>query len=471
MTMKPYTIIEAIDDPKLFGQLFKDPKTWAAWRVFLKGLFGLHMSKGELATFEAFTGRSCPPKKPAQEAFAIVGRRGGKSYVSAIVACYLALFHDWRPFLSRGEVGWVLCIAADRAQAKNLLGYISGIVNLPMLKQKIVSENSETIMLKNQVGIRVATSDFRTLRGYTVVAAVCDELAFWRSEGANPAAEILTALRPALATTKGSMLLGISSPYSKSGPLWDSFRQKWGQDDEDVLVWKAPTKAMNPNISDKIIDRALTDDYSAAKAEWLAEFREDLETFLTTEMIERAIPEGCVERPRLDGKTYYAFVDPSGGRADSFTLAIAHPEDGGKIILDRIEERRPPLAPEDVSAEFVEIMKQYGCWRCSGDRYAGEWVKTAFEKYDAAYDASDLNKSEVYLNFEPLLAQGRVELLEHDRMKNQFRGLERRVRSGGRDSVDHGPGCHDDVANAVAGACVLAEKNVHDPEAFKLIVL
>ena len=110
-----------------------------------------------------------------------------------------------------------------------------------------------------------------------------------------------------------------------------------------MLVWKAPTKAMNPNIADKIIERSLRDDYSAGKSEWMAEFRDDLETFLTTEMIERAIEEGRMERPMFDDVTYYAFVDPSGGRADSFTLAIAHRESGenGRIVLDRIERAAP----------------------------------------------------------------------------------------------------------------------------------
>jgi hypothetical protein len=34
--------------------------------------------------------------------------------------------------------------------------------------------------------------------------------------------------------------------------------------------------------------------------------------------------------------------------------------------------------------------------------------------------------------------------------------LERRTARGGKDSIDHSPGQHDDVANAVAGALVLA---------------
>ena len=38
----------------------------------------------------------------------------------------------------------------------------------------------------------------------------------------------------------------------------------------------------------------------------------------------------------------------------------------------------------------------------------------------------------------------------------QLCGLERRTARGGRDSIDHAPGGHDDLANAVAGAAALA---------------
>jgi hypothetical protein len=452
-------IIQAIADKNLFGQLFRDPATWAAWRVFLRGLFGLPMDGGELEVFKQFTGRTAAPSKQAQEAFAIVGRRGGKSYIAAVVACYMALFHDWKPYLSPGETGWVMCIAADRAQAKNILDYIRAILALKIFKGQVKKELAEEITLNNQIGIRVQTCDFRTIRGFTCVAAICDEIAFWRSEGANPAQEILTALRPALATVPKALLLGISSPYSKSGPLYENFREKYGVADDDVLVWKAPTKSMNPTISDKIIDRALKDDYSAGRAEWLAEFREDLETFLTTETIEQAIIPGRYELPKIDGVQYFAFADPSGGRADSFTLAIAHMEEGGHIILDRIEEKRPPLAPADVTREFADIIKAYGLFKVSGDKYSGEWCSRAFEEGGITYESSKLNKSEIYLEFEPLLAQGQLELLDNKRMFSELRGLERRTRSGGKDSVDHGPGCHDDVANAAAGACVMAAQN------------
>ena len=56
----------------------------------------------------------------------------------------------------------------------------------------------------------------------------------------------------------------------------------------------------------------------------------------------------------------------------------------------------------------------------------------------------------------PRLNSARVELLDSPRLISQLCGLERRTARGGRDSIDHGPGGHDDLANAVAGALVLA---------------
>jgi hypothetical protein len=85
----------------------------------------------------------------------------------------------------------------------------------------------------------------------------------------------------------------------------------------------------------------------------------------------------------------------------------------------------------------------------------------AFEEQGIGYISSELNKSEIYLNFEPLMAQGTVELLDNKRLRNQLRSLERRTRSGGKDLVDHPKGLNDDLANSCAGACVLAAKDEH----------
>ena len=78
------------------------------------------------------------------------------------------------------------------------------------------------------------------MRGYAVVATILDEVAFWRSEdSANPDAEIVAALRPAMATVPEPLLLGISSPCARKGVLWEAFRRHYGHNGDPVLVWKA----------------------------------------------------------------------------------------------------------------------------------------------------------------------------------------------------------------------------------------
>ena len=116
---------------------------------------------------------------------------------------------------------------------------------------------------------------------------------------------------------------------------------------------------------------------------------------------------------------------------------------------------RPPFSPELVVAEFAALLKVYRISRVTGDRYAGEWPRERFRAAGIQYDLSIPPKGEIYLNALPLLNSGKLELLDISRLANQLCGLERRTARGGRDSIDHAPGGHDDVANAVAGALLL----------------
>jgi phage terminase large subunit-like protein len=121
------------------------------------------------------------------------------------VAVYCACFRDYRDVLAAGEVGTVAIVAADRKQARTILRYITGFLDsVPMLAKLVESRTAETITLQNRIVIEVHTASWRTLRGYTLVAAVCDEIAFWRTDdSANPDREILSGLRPSMATVPG----------------------------------------------------------------------------------------------------------------------------------------------------------------------------------------------------------------------------------------------------------------------------
>lgn len=454
MSGRVETILDAMASPHLFARWFKDEGTWAAWRAFLSALFGLGMDDGALDLFRACTGRSAPPEGPVSESWLIIGRRGGKSFALALVAVYLACLKDWRPYLSPGETGVVMTLARDRAQAQVIFNYIKALlIEVPVLAQNVRNITSERIELEGQVALEVHTASYGAIRGRTVIVGLLDELAFWSVEGANPDVEVLRAIRPAMSTIPGSLLLCASSPYARRGALYRAHRDHFGKDGP-VLVWKAPTRVMNPTVPQSLVDAALAADRSAALAEYQAEFRSDVETFVAREAVEACVVLGRHELPPIKGVYYRAFVDPSGGSSDAMTLAIAH-TDGDQAVVDVLRERMPPFSPESVVDEFAAMLRAYRVSSVTGDRYGGEWPRERFKRAGVQYVPAAAPKSDLYRDLLPALNSGQVDLPDHPKAVNQICALERRTARGGRDSIDHPPGAHDDLANALAGVIAL----------------
>ena len=454
------SILDAIDAPSIWAGWFRHPQTWAPWRAFLSVMFGLPLDPAGLELFRQCTARNHPTAGGYTEAWLIIGRRGGKSFILALIACFLAVFKDWRPYLSPGEVGTVKVIAVDRKQARVIHRYCRALLRqVPAFTSLINRETDDEIALTNRITIEVQTASFRSTRGYTCIAALCDEIAYWRSDetASNPDSEILRALRPAMATIPNALLLCASSPYARRGELYNAYRRHHGQE-SPVLSWRAATRTMNSTVPQSFIDDQVERDPSGAAAEYLAEFRSDIESFINREVVDAAVVPGRHELPKLSNTTYRAFVDPSGGSADSMTLGIAHRDSNGNAILDLLRERRPPFSPEQVASEFAVILKAYNIRRVTGDHYAGEWPREQFRKAGIQYDTSDRSKSEIYLESLPLLNSGKIELLDHLRLITQLCGLERRTPRSGRDSIDHGPGAHDDLCNVALGALLLVSR-------------
>jgi hypothetical protein len=460
-----FTILDAIDDGNLFAPWFWDRPSWASWLVFLAALFGLPLAPHQLALYRECTGRIEPPTAPATEGWLICGRRAGKSFVLALCAVYLAAFHSYRQHLAPGERGVVLVIASDRKQARVIFRYVKALLlGVPMLRKLVEREVADAFDLNNSTSIEIMTASYRSLRGYTVIAALLDELAFWPTDdSANPDTEIIAAIRPAMATIPNAMLLCASSPYAQRGALFDAFRRHFGQANSSVLVWKAPTCTMNPTVPQSVVDAAMEADPVSAAAEYLAEFRTDVESYISRDVVEAAIIQGRYELPRIEHIRYHAFCDPSGGSSDSMTLCISHMQ-GTRVILDAIRERRAPFSPDDVVKEFAATLKSYGIGKVVGDKYAAEWPRERFRVHGMEYRVADRPKSDLYLSLLPMLNSQRVALLDDKRLVAQLCGLERRTSRAGRDSIDHVPGGHDDLANAVAGAALLAAEAAGRPK-------
>jgi hypothetical protein len=173
MTSAAIDILEAANDPELFKSWFRDPSTWRGWFVFLRSVFGLPMSEDDWALFRQCTGRDDRPTRSFTEAWLVVGRRGGKSLMLALIAVFLACFVDWSGYLNRGERGVVLVVAADKKQARVIFRYVRAfLTQTPLLAPLIERETMDTLDLTNGLSIEILAANYRTVRGYSLVAAL-----------------------------------------------------------------------------------------------------------------------------------------------------------------------------------------------------------------------------------------------------------------------------------------------------------
>jgi hypothetical protein len=444
-------ILDAINDLKIFGQHFKGG-SWNNWIVFLCALFALPMTPEQLAIYQKHTGRKAPPTEPFQESWLIVGRRGGKSFILATIAVFLAIFRDWRPHLAAGEYGTVMVICQERKQARSIMRFCVGLLeSSSLLKRQIVGKTATSITLKNRIVIEVHVASMRSTRGYTVVAALLDEIAFWPVDetSAKPDIEVVNAIRPAMATVPGSILLAASSPYARRGALWDTYRRYHGKDQAPTLTWQADTRSMNSSVPQSYIDRHYEEDPARAAAEYGAEFRSDLESFVSEDAVRACVSRSLRERLPLENTRYFAFVDPSGGGADSFTMAIAHKQ-ADVTAVDVLREVKT-RSPESVVEEYCELLRTYKITAVTGDHYAGEWPRQAFRKHGVEYVTAMKPKSDLYVGLLPVINSGKLDLLDHPKAIAQLCALERKTARSGKDSIDHPPNGHDDLANVIAG--------------------
>src|SRR5262249_40654003 len=203
-----------------------------------------------------------------------------------------------------------------------------------------------------------------------------------------------TAVEPAR-PPPGAPLIPPPPPPAARG-VWGTFsRRHYGAGgDPRILVAHAPSRTLNPSLPQRVVDRALEKDRTRATAEYLAEFRTDVEGFVALEVVESCVG-GYREMLPVAGVTYRAFVDPSGGSEDAMTLAIAHrttrPDE--RVIVDAVREVRPPFSPSAVVDDFAVLLKSYRISKIVGDHYGGEFVKEPFRRHGISYEVCNQPKS------------------------------------------------------------------------------
>jgi hypothetical protein len=460
-------ILAAAKDSNLFRPYLANDadtlRTWARWFAILRVMFGLPLRHEWQRRFiRQVTGRNPRTLSPDgyRTVLILAGRRSGKSKIAGLCASYMAALSGRESVCSPGELPMVSVVSPSRVQSRIIKSYARAALRSELLDDFITSDQRDVCTLENGVALRITTGSYAASRAYTTIAAIVDEICFFQqSEEARLSdTELIRSIRPSLLTTRG-LLLAISTKYRTRGWAYTTWKKHFGNDKSRILVIDAPSRLLNPTLSEQDIEDEIAEDPASARAEFLNEWREDVQDFLPRAVVEACVIPGRTQLLRQAHTAYCAWVDVSGGRSDSMALSIGHKEPNGrKVVIDLVREWRAPCNPVAVVGQMAGLLQAYGLTTCAGDNYAAEFNRETFRRSGIRYLPSTMSKSELYLAALPVISAREIELPDNDRLITQFASLERKTRSGGRDSVDHPRNGRDDLCNVVAGVCTMAAR-------------
>jgi hypothetical protein len=432
--------------------------SWAGWRVIGKVLDGLPLSAQEHALYATLTGRSAVPSD-LRELWCLAGRGSGKTTFMAVQAVKAAC----RGYPIRG-IPRVLLLAFVVAQAGVAFEFVTEFFDHDAeLKRLIASRDRTSLTLAHGVRIQTIVSSWRQVRGYSVAAALCDEAAMWWNEdiAANPASEIVRALRPGLGKVPGARLLVATSPWTEEGVVYDTVQKHFAQDaSAHILVVRAPTLALNPAFDAATIAIAEGEDPESAASEYGAAWRVAGGTLVKPERYDACVAKGVTERAPespLGDPYYVAAVDLSGGTGhDSAALSIQHVEDAddgqpGALICvqDVLQEWVPPFDPGVAVGEIAALVAPFAITEVVGDQFSAGFAAAEFHRHGIAYHVSERKTVECVLDSLAVINTRRVRLLDDPKLRRQFLNLRRDFASGGRPTIAE-THQHDDLAAATA---------------------
>jgi hypothetical protein len=219
--------------PDYCGKRYADA-SWDAhrviWRIFDGDCDLLTDAQKEIA-YKLLGTKRLPTVAP-QELFVGAGRRCGKTSDNALFSVWAAAKSYQKPDgpLDPGQWATAACTCPSRKQAKEWLNACLGIIeNSPLLSREVTSATDDTIEFAHCSRLTVLSSNFRTLRSYTLCSLVIDEAAFLMDEGsAHPDREIYRTGREGLATLKGPLIV-TSSHHRKVGLMYDKYLSHYGK--------------------------------------------------------------------------------------------------------------------------------------------------------------------------------------------------------------------------------------------------
>lgn len=409
----------------------------------------------------------------------IVGRRGGKTTLSAMLAIYCAIIEDWNPYLRKTPFATVLILSHSKEFSDEVLELIRTLIEAsPILKLLINKKKKNTSSTMNlampyintktkrvkmsRVQIKVGAASSKTTRGIAACAVLCDEIAFWNLDESlkETDAKILKAVRPAMKQFgRKALLIKLSSPGIKQGELHKEYT-KWenGTLPKSYVVFKAPSWVWNTILPKEEFREEWELDEDGFNTEYRANFVDSLSDFINSEFVDLAVMNGVAFNPPEDKKspvTYKASIDAA-FKGDVFTFSVmGHFENRIKQYVIRGWEgtKKNPVKAFEVAQYVRTICKEYGLNEVSADQYAYQPLREIFEQFGITLVERPFNltyKKKIYFNLKRLVHSQQIDLLDHEKQVKEMKELVVEQTGSGQIRIGHPPGGSDDYSDATA---------------------
>src|SRR5512135_955722 len=308
-----------------------------------------------------------------RELVLILGRRSGKSALSAVFAAYelyklLKRGHPQAYYgMPPGSEIRILDIANDKEQASIVYNDIQGHIQAIDYFKSSVAHDTQTFLRfrtendrkkfgaegKGTITATFKSSIAKGLRGRGIICAILDEIAFFVDNGKSSAERVYKAIKPSIAQfakkdkktrkaigdTEGRMIL-ISSPDAREGFFYKQYEMSLtgGPESRNMLMIQAPTWEIRPDLPKSYYEEEYAKDPAGFMTEHGAQFSDRVRGFIEDARDLQAciVPDLRPKQVGIPREPHWAGVD--------FGLS----GDGTAIALTRVNSGRIELVYHEV---------------------------------------------------------------------------------------------------------------------------
>ena len=455
-------------------------------KVILKAHYGLELSDKE--TFDVTDWRRSNPLKLTEkqyleylynegrcnikevipgverrEMILSIGRRSGKTTISACIAAY-----ETYKLISKGDPQkyyglpksnniQIISVATDKDQAGLLYQEVSGHYKNCSFFSPYTANNtmsyarfqtpidierygsySEDQNAKATIKITFRSCVAKGLRGAGNIVVILDEVAHFTDAGQSGADAVYNAVVPStsafspkdptdsripIGEVEGRIIL-ISSPLGKQGMFYKLFQIGMGSSEaaKNMLCVQAPTWEVNPTVPASEFEKHYQKDATVFFTEYGGVFTDRTRGWLE----DSKDLDACIDdslKPQSRGafrQSYFMGID-LGLVGDGTAIAIGHVNHEGKIVLDLVDqikagegahESRERLDFDDVADWIEGYTKKFLIQEGIFDQWAGIPLEQALEKrglkqMKSLHLTKTLN-SQMYQNFKDMIWDKRI---------------------------------------------------------------